>query len=273
VSSIGRSDSSPRERPAFIADEEFVFIAPITVERTSYQHGQIIPRHQNSQARFLRSLSGMVSVSTSQGIWTIPAGHGLLIPAGEEHYFRMMGNVLLQILSIEARAANRFGTSCFTVAVTPLLHNLIEDAMNDSNDSEHYSRRRAIDELLLIEIQHRPRLPLWLPLPSERALSERCANFLLQPKIEDTIELWSSRLNMSRRTFTRTFRRETGLSFVNWRQRACVFAALSRLAQGETVSEVARALGFERSTSFTVMFRRWLGASPKNYRPTNEGKD
>ena len=70
---------------------------------------------------------------------------------------------------------------------------------------------------------------------------------------------------MSRRAFTRLFRRETGLSFVNWRQQACLVAALPRLVAGETVTTIALDLGYDNPAAFTTMFKRVLGASPRTY--------
>jgi AraC-like DNA-binding protein len=72
-------------------------------------------------------------------------------------------------------------------------------------------------------------------------------------------------LGMSRRAFTRQFKRETGLSFVSWRQQACLFAALPRLVAGEPVTTVAIDLGYENPASFTTMFKRILGAPPRDY--------
>ena len=70
---------------------------------------------------------------------------------------------------------------------------------------------------------------------------------------------------MSRRSFTRAFRRETGLSFVAWRQQACVLAAVPRLAAGEAVTSIALDMGYDNPAAFTTMFRRTLGTSPRAY--------
>ncbi|MNE86844.1 transcriptional activator FtrA [compost metagenome] len=70
---------------------------------------------------------------------------------------------------------------------------------------------------------------------------------------------------MSRRAFTRAFRRETGLSLSVWRQQACLFAALPRLAAGEPVTSVALDLGYGSIPAFTTMFKRMLGAPPRSY--------
>ena len=66
-------------------------------------------------------------------------------------------------------------------------------------------------------------------------------------------------------SLTRAFRRETGLSLSTWRQQACLFTALPRLADGEAVTSVALDLGYESVAAFTTMFKRMLGAPPRGY--------
>jgi len=119
--------------------------------------------------------------------------------------------------------------------------------------------------LLLQEVRRLPVLPLSLPLPQERRLARRCRRLLEQPTPHDTIERWSAALEMSRRAFTRHFRAETGMSFGAWRQQACLFAALPRLAAGEAVTTVALDLGYDSPAAFTSMFRRALGTPPSRY--------
>jgi len=70
---------------------------------------------------------------------------------------------------------------------------------------------------------------------------------------------------MSRRTFTRAFQRQTGLSLSTWRQQALLFAALPRLADGEPVTSVALDVGYDSVPAFTTMFKRMLGTSPRGY--------
>ena len=55
------------------------------------------------------------------------------------------------------------------------------------------------------------------------------------------------------------------MSFVAWRQQACVLAALPHLAAGEHVTTVALNLGYDNPAAFTTMFKRVLGTSPLSY--------
>ena len=74
---------------------------------------------------------------------------------------------------------------------------------------------------------------------------------------------WATALGTSRRSFTRLFKSETSLSFVDWRQQACILVALPRLVGGEAVTTVALDLGYDNPAAFTAMFKRILGSSPR----------
>jgi AraC-like DNA-binding protein len=120
--------------------------------------------------------------------------------------------------------------------------------------------------LLIDEIHAAPVLPLSLPLPKEKRLAQRCQRFLEHPTAQDTLELWSDELGLSRRTFTRSFRRETGVAFAAWQRRACLLAALPRLLSGERVTTIAYDLGYSSPAGFTVMFKQLVGVAPNAYR-------
>ncbi len=123
--------------------------------------------------------------------------------------------------------------------------------------------------LIQHEMRQLPVLPLSLPFPAHDPLAQRCREFLLKPSARETIEIWTGSLGMSRRAFTRLFRRETGLSFVAWRQQACLVAALPRLLASEPVTAVALDLGYDNPAAFTTMFKRVLGSSPRSYLKQN----
>jgi len=61
------------------------------------------------------------------------------------------------------------------------------------------------------------------------------------------------------------FSAEAGMSFGRWRQQARLFAALEMLAQGESVTEAAVAVGYDSVSAFIEMFRKMLGTMPQMY--------
>jgi hypothetical protein len=60
---------------------------------------------------------------------------------------------------------------------------------------------------------------------------------------------------LSRRTFTRRFQSETGLTFSAWQRRACVLSVLARLLRGERVTTLAFDLGYSSPAAFAAMFK------------------
>jgi AraC-like DNA-binding protein len=88
---------------------------------------------------------------------------------------------------------------------------------------------------------------------------------LQDPSQEVKIDDMATRAGMSRRHFTRTFREETGMSFTAWRQQACLLSALTRLSNGEAITQVAVDLGYGNPSAFTAAFRRVLGMAPSRY--------
>jgi AraC-like DNA-binding protein len=65
---------------------------------------------------------------------------------------------------------------------------------------------------------------------------------------------------------------ETGLSFAQWRQQARLSYALAKLAEGETVLQIAETLGYASPSNFIAMFRKAFGDSPARYFSTSSGK-
>lgn len=57
---------------------------------------------------------------------------------------------------------------------------------------------------------------------------------LVAPTLALSIDETVSAIGMSRRSFTRLFRAQTGMSFAAWRQQTCLLTALRRLAEGCT---------------------------------------
>jgi len=89
-----------------------------------------------------------------------------------------------------------------------------------------------------------------LPLPRDERLA-RVARALLDDVADDRgLNDWAHFACMSRRTFMRAFSAEAGMSFGRWRQQARLFAALEMLAQGESVTEAAVAVGYDSVSAF-----------------------
>jgi AraC-like DNA-binding protein len=163
-----------------------------------------------------------------------------------------------------ARVAGLPG-DCRVLGVSPLLQNLLMEAVDLPPLYDLHARAGKIMSLLLDEIAAMPSLSLNTPLPKEPRLARLCRHLIDHPSLSVDVNKMAADAGLSRRTFTRLFRAQTGVSFAEWRQQACLLAAINRLGNGESVTRVALDLGYSSPSAFTALFRRVLGAAPSHY--------
>jgi AraC-like DNA-binding protein/mannose-6-phosphate isomerase-like protein (cupin superfamily) len=221
--------------------------------------------HRHGRAQLLHALSGVVMISTGQGRWMVPADHAMWIPAGVEHAVDMLGLVRMRSAYVLPGAAPDLPDTLRVLAMTDLMRSLIVEAVQIGTAEGTEGRAAAIMNLILLEIPNLEERPFALPFPADPRLAALCRRFVTTPSPRATIDDWAAACGMSRRSFTRAFLRETGLSLSVWRRQATLFAALPRLADGVPVTTVALDLGYDSVPAFTTMFRRMLGASPRRY--------
>lgn len=238
---------------------------PIVAITRDYPDGFQIAPHHHRRGQLISGATGLVVLATPYGTWVMPPQRGVWIPPGVTHNIRMVGAVSMQNLYIEPEAARGMPDHCQVLEISGFMRNLIVEALDLPLEYDLGGRPGALMALLGYEMERLPALPLSLPYPRDDRLAATCRRFMQQPNIHETIDDWSALLGMSRRAFTRFFRKETGLSFVAWRQQACLLSALPQLATGRTVTAVAMDLGYENPAAFTIMFKKALGASPLSY--------
>jgi AraC-like DNA-binding protein/quercetin dioxygenase-like cupin family protein len=226
-----------------------------------------LARHRHRRSQLIYAAEGVVTVSTDSGAWVAPAERAVWIPAGVAHAVKMVGAVSTRSVLIEPDACEGRGVSCQVLTVSTLLRSLLIAATNVPAEYDLEGRDGLVMALLVAEILQAPIVPLAVPFPRSAALARKCHAFLARPDAKVAIDDWSAALGVSRRAFTRAFRRETGLSFTAWRTQACLLAALPRLAAGETVTSIAVDLGYDSPAAFATMFRRLLGIPPSQYQP------
>ncbi|RIK86802.1 MAG: AraC family transcriptional regulator [Hyphomicrobiales bacterium] len=231
---------------------------------TDYPDGHHIGAHSHSRAQLLYPFRGSVMIATGQGRWMVPPGHAMWIPAGVEHAVEMIGVVRMRSAYVLAGVGQGLPDSLQVLAVSELMRSLIVEAVQAGGD-EAGERAAAIMRLILLEIPRLEERPFALPFPVDPRLVRLCREFVAAPSAGATIDRWAAGAGMSRRSFTRAFQRETGVSLSVWRRQATLLAALPLLARGRSVTQVAFDLGYESAPAFTTMFRRMLGVAPRTY--------
>jgi len=240
-------------------------LGPVVAIPAFYPAGYQVKPHHHTRAQLLYARTGVVMVTSAVGRWMVPPGHAMWIPPRIEHAVEMLGGVNMLSVYIQPEAVPGLPETLRVVALDDLTRALVVEANMQPYGRPGDARGRMVMALLLDSLPRLPEAPLGLPFPADPRLIALCRRFIAKPSPHLVIDDWADELAMSRRTFTRAFRRETGLSLSTWRQQACLFTALPRLAAGEAVTSVALDLGYDSVAAFTTMFKRMLGAPPRGY--------
>lgn len=234
----------------------------VVAAAADYTAARHVPAHWHVRSQLMLPQSGTMLVSTPESRWIVPERHALWMPAGVVHEVEMIGPVRLRSAYVRPEVV-AMPPGVRVVAATPLLHELLLAATAAPGAPE--PRDRLVLDLIAAEIPRLEERPLALPIPADPRLAALCRGFLAAPAAHVSIDGWAARAGMSRRSLTRHFREETGLSLSRWRQQASLFAALPRLAAGEPVTRVAMDLGYDSVAAFSTMVRRMLGQPPRAY--------
>lgn len=237
----------------------------ILVHSSDNPAGYRIPLHCHRHDQLLCAFAGVVLVETERGCWMIPPGHALLIPAQLQHAVEMLSAVDMKSVYLLPGLGDLAGRMLQVLGVTDLARALIGEAIRLRDAAPGTRKAVLVLELLAQEIATLEARPLGLPFPADRRLAALCRTYMTAPAADERLGDWAGKLAMSRRTFTRFFQKETGLSFVAWRQQASLFACLPKLAEGASVTDIAMLAGYDNVAAFTTMFRRRLGTAPRNY--------
>lgn len=250
----------------FYPDENDHVARPLIAIGHDYPDSFELAEHRHRRSQFLYAAMGVMAVRTPAGTWVAPPERAVWIPAGTPHSVRMVGAVQTRSVLVEPGECPGRGSECQVVGVSSLLRHLLAAAADVPPEYDTAGRDGLVMHLLMAEIDRAPLIPLAVPFPSHPALARRCHAFLERPSAAATIDEWADALAINRRSFTRLFRRETGMSFAEWRQQACLSAALPKLAAGEPVTSIAYDLGYDGPGNFSTMFKRVLGVPPSRYR-------
>ncbi|HXV00473.1 MAG TPA: helix-turn-helix transcriptional regulator [Caulobacteraceae bacterium] len=243
-------------------------IRPVVGLRDVYPVGYIDVLHTHERCQLLYALAGVMTVVTDITSYVLPPNRGIWIPAHTPHQIACLEELAFNALYIDP-AVSRPAESCLVFDVPPLLGALIDEVLSFEHAYDEEGREGRIVALMLDEVARLPVLAVSAPMPRDPRMRRVCDQIVADPADPRDLDAFARLAGMGRRTFTRGFRRETGLAFAMWRQQIRLQTALSLLREGKPITTIAYQVGYENPSAFTAMFHRVLGAAPTRYASEN----
>ena len=238
---------------------------PVVAMAKDFPDGHCIAMHQHARSQLLYAASGVMTVSTESGVWVVPPLRAVWIPAGTPHQILVSGRLAMRTLYIDPDHTPTLPDSCCVVSVSPLLRELILHATTLPRLYAARSPDERLFQVILDQIKDLDVTPLALPIPQDQRLKQIFEHLAQDPADNRTLDGWGFTVGATARTLSRLFRKQTGMSFRQWRQQVRILEALKRLGQGEPVTSVAINLGYDSPSAFISMFKKSLGKTPGQY--------
>jgi AraC-like DNA-binding protein len=234
----------------------------IAVERWPLGPGAWFPEHRHRVHQLNWTTRGVLGVAASERYWVLPPTRALWIPAGVAHRTGATRQAVLHSLYVPADRTDIGHGRPVPVAVDGLLVALAGHLAR--TDLSVPARRRA-EGVVMDGLRTLPDAPIDLPEPFDDRAQAVAAALHAEPADPRSLAAHATAVGTSRRTLSRLFVRDTGLTFESWRTRLRLRAGLILLAEGAPVSRVAHDVGYSTASAFLAAFRRVAGTSPGRY--------
>lgn len=221
--------------------------------------------HRHRKAQLIYTVRGMIRCEAENGLWLVPPQCALWMPSNVLHSAQGAGDTECYCLFVDQDAIAGLPTHCCTLAVSPLLRELLLQASRFDPLYDEQGPEGRLTAVLLDQVVNAPIENLHLPVSQDARIRQLTERLLANPADKATLSQWAQRIGMSERSLNRTLQQQMGMSFGHWRRQLHVMLALQRLTKGDSVQKVALDLGYESASGFVTMFRKAVGKPPARF--------
>lgn len=238
---------------------------PLVALENTWPAGSSTGWHSHPRGQLLYAIKGVMVVHSEAGSWVVPPNRALWMVTGLRHNVTMSGDVEMRTAYIDAGVIHELPAQTCVINVSPLLRELLVEAVRIPLTREVKARDERLFGLLIDELRVSSTIPLHLPMPGDTRLKTMCQSLMENPSDRSSAGAWADAIGMGERTLHRLFSQETGMTFSQWREQARLLSALKEIAEGKKGIEVAGNCGYSSQSAFSAMFRRHFGVSPSAF--------
>ncbi|PQQ39181.1 AraC family transcriptional regulator [Photorhabdus laumondii] len=242
---------------SFDPDSFGVLVVGIAAELGQHDSGF----HQHEMGQLLFTQQGCINITLADHLCILPPTRVAWIPPRIIHRAEIKSSVGYRSIYLDVNRIGYLAEHVEVLEVTPLLREVLERiALAPFNTDWLQGAAANLLAVCFDEIHLAKREPTLLPLPFDRRLA-RIPMTTLPP----TLKILAMNIGASEKTISRIFRRETGLSYQQWRQQWRLIKSIELLAKQGNLSSVASELEFASDSAFAIFFKKMTGRSPREY--------
>ncbi|MGX5686276.1 AraC family transcriptional regulator [Chryseobacterium cucumeris] len=223
-----------------------------------------------TKSQLLYAPSGCMTVTTSDRQLVLPPFRMLWIPAHEIHRVNFRNIVAYRSIYFDEKYSQRYMNPDLKVLhVNALLKEIIERICS----WEWSGLRQDQTNLLKVfwdELSKAPEEKLELKMPQDTRFTKIAEEWTLRKSMPPMLKDFAEKTGAVEKTISRIFKKETGLSYQDWRQQWRLQRSIELLVEGNSIGEVSYILDFSSDSAFIEFFKKQTGSTPLQYLMKNE---
>jgi AraC-like DNA-binding protein len=237
----------------------------VSVATLAYEYtpGFQVQEHAHGSDQLIYAIRGVMEVSSGQSTWLIPPHFALWIPARTFHRIHMPAAVSMRTLYFRPGLVSHITHGCAVLHVSPLLRELIVETVRIGQLRIRNRHELALRDLTILHLTHASSVPTFVTLPIDKRALLVARAVLQDPAQSKTLKMLCRSVGVSVRTIQRAFQIDVGIDFDSWRRQVRLTKAVELLVAGQSVKEVAFAVGYSQPSAFVETFRRTFGSTPR----------
>lgn len=220
--------------------------------------------HSHAWIQFIYTRTGTVYVEVNSKFYHVPPLHGVWIPKESEHVLwssEQSEYVCININRTFDIVSN--GEESKIVEISPIVDTYVDYfLLNDADQIKEIELKESAFMQFLAELNE---VDFTLPYPHSQELLHLCQQIQADSGAPHTPEQCANKLNISQSTFVRRFKKETGLTYQEWRQRLRLLQSIRRVKEKESILNIALDAGYSSASSYIYAFKKTFGVSPTKY--------
>ncbi|AZZ95059.1 helix-turn-helix domain-containing protein [Hahella sp. KA22] len=240
--------------------------SPLKVSRLAAEADQSRDLHTHSDGQLYWLEQGAILCRSDRYHWLTAPRQLSWIPPGCQHGARPLSMVRGTLLLLREDLASALPQEPVTLEPHRLLEATLLRLIELCTESDWLERHEHLLQVFLYEAREATPLRQRLPMPYDTRLLRMANTLWRAPESNPGLDALALEFGFSRRTLTRKFMQETGMSLSQWTQHAKLLRALELLAANESVSSAAFAVGYQSVSTFCAVFKQVFGMSPGDYK-------
>lgn len=230
-------------------------------------------KHLHSKGQLSYVEDGIAYVTFENQQLVVPAKHFIWIPKETPHQLKVSHSAT-QLHSIYFPENKKHKSSFYDQFGIYPANDLIIALIRFTErwNKEFVHKKTPFYELIeglyhLIAEEKLNRLDIMLPVSNDSKMT-KITDFIQSHFGEHlTVELMTQKFNMSERTFTRWFKKELGITFMQYLKSVRMMQAIDFLLKTNlSISEIANKVGYNSLPSFSTIFYEYTGKRPHDMR-------